>query len=82
MEGGKQAGAVRYEPLRNSTQPAEKRGNNYPSNQSIVSNTSRIQSCSNILVKNGQAVAVAFKTSQRPLDHNHNKSAERLSFSQ
>ena len=41
----------------------------------------KITSCSQILVKNGQAVAVAFKTSPRPKDHSLDKSPEKLSMS-
>ena len=41
----------------------------------------KVTSCSQILVKNGQAVAVAFKTSPRIKDFNHDKSPEKLSMS-
>ena len=41
----------------------------------------KITSCSQVLVKNGQAVAVAFKTSPRPKDHSLDRSPEKLSMS-
>lgn len=42
----------------------------------------KVASCSSVLVKNGQAVAVAFKVSPRPLDFGHDRSSERASLSQ
>jgi hypothetical protein len=82
MENSANKGINRYDKIK---QNEEKLSQIYELKSSLSNpfyKDAKIVTCSQVLVKNGQAVAIAFKGSPKPKDHGDGRSSERASLSQ